>query len=76
MTKNVTLRINEQLLQKARHVAVDHHMSLSAWMASLLAEAVEKEEGYAIARARAEKRLNAGFRLGGTPLTRESIHER
>jgi len=33
---NVTLKLKDELLQEARHRAVDQHMSLSGWMAMLL----------------------------------------
>jgi len=76
MTQNVTLRLDEALLQKARHVAVDHRMSLSAWVASVVAEAVKRETSYEAAKVRALERLDRGFEMGGDPLSREAVHER
>lgn len=33
---NVTLKLDDDVVQQARHRAVDQHLSLSAWMAKLL----------------------------------------
>ena len=35
MTKNITLRMDEEVLRKAKHIAVEHDMSLSAWIAEI-----------------------------------------
>jgi len=75
MQKNVTLRLNEALLRKARLLAVDRNRSLSAWMTELLEEAVAREDRFAHARQRALKRLERGFALGGKPLSREALHD-
>ena len=76
MTKNVTLRMDEELLAELRHRAVDAHMSLSAWitktMESLIPRASEAEK----ISARAIRRMERGFHLGGTPIAREDIHAR
>ena len=76
MAKNITLRMDENLLQRARHVAVDHNLSLSAWVASLVDDALKREAGYEAAKARALERLQQGFALAGRPLTREESHAR
>ena len=76
MTRNVTLRMDEQLLTKLRHRAVDSHMSLSAWVTSVLEDRVRDDRSFEQARKRALKRLEKGFRLGGMPLTREESHAR
>jgi hypothetical protein len=76
MTKNVTLRMDAELLRAVRHQAVDRHMSLSAWVMSLLARSVAGEAHYDKARRVALGYLDTGFRLGGHPLKREALHER
>ncbi len=76
MTKNVTLRLDEAVLQRAKHRAVEEDCSLSEWVAKLIAEQVSGASDYAAARARAIERLNTGFLLGGKPLTRDEAHER
>lgn len=76
MTRNVTLRMDEQLLTKLRHRAVDAHMSLSAWVTSVLEERVRDDRRFEQARQRALRRLERGFPLGGVPLSREESHAR
>lgn len=76
MTSNVTLRIDNELLRKVRHRAVDEDLSLSAWVSKLLERTVAEEESREAARTRALRRLNRGYRLGGQPLSREAVHER
>jgi predicted transcriptional regulator len=75
-TANVTIRIDNDLLVEARHVAVDHRLSLSAWVARLIEERVRGEEAVEAARRRALRRLEQGLHLGGQHLTREQAHER
>ena len=76
MSQNVTLRMDEALLKKLRHKAVDEGMSLSAWIARKLADVVRHDEAVAAARARSMTRLRSGFSLGGKPLGRDEVHAR
>ncbi len=76
MTKNVTLRMDEQLLMKLHHKAVDAGMSLSAWIAATLETLVPDGEEITHAKARSLARLDRGYHLGGTPLTRDELHAR
>ena len=76
MTKNVTLKLDEKLLRKCRQIAVSRDKSLSQWVAELMARAVDEQTSYRRARRSALERLERGFHLGGTPLTRESVYER
>jgi hypothetical protein len=76
MTKNVTLRMDEELLRKLRHRAVDSHQSLSAWIVTTLTRETQQQDGLAKVRERALRRLKQGFRLGGKPLAREQAHAR
>ena len=41
---NVTLKLPDELCRKARHSAVDESKSLSAWVAGLIEQALEKPE--------------------------------
>ncbi len=74
--KNVTLRMDEKLLRRAQHIAVDRGQSLSAWMTEQLHAAVNQTRGGAAARRRALTRLEAGLHLGNRPLNREAAHAR
>jgi predicted transcriptional regulator len=76
MIENITLRIDGELLQKLQHLAVDKHLSLSSFVVGILEEKVARNENCETARARALKRLQNGFYLGGKPLTRNEVHGR
>ena len=76
MSKNVTLRLDEALLRKARHAAVDQEKSLTEWVSALIIRATSENDRYLSARERALKRIEKGFRLGGNPLSREDTHAR
>lgn len=76
MKKNITLSLEEELLRRVRHQAVDSNLSLSAWVAQLLKKMVTDEDRFVRARAKSLKRLERGFKLGGKPLTREEVHAR
>jgi len=76
MTKNVTLRMDEDLLGELRHRAVDAHMSLSAWITATLKDMNPPPRELEELRSRAIKRMDQGFHLGGKPMTRDEIHAR
>lgn len=76
MTKNVTLRVDEEILRKCRHAAVEQDKSLSQWVIDLLRDKVAAEEEYSQVRERAVIRMRNGYDLGGRPLSREEAHER
>ena len=76
MTRNVTIRMDEELLQRVRHRAVDDHVSTSRWIAKVLEDSVAAEDRQRAACRRALRRLDRGFELGGKPLTRENSHAR
>ncbi len=75
-TRNVTLRMDDDLLRRLRHRAVDAGVSLSAWITSTLKSAVGKDVVVERARNRALRRMERGFHLGGRPLDRDGIHAR
>lgn len=76
MTKNVTIRIDASVVRKCRHAAVEEDKSLSQWIADLMTDAVSSTDARDAARERALRRLETGFELGGTPLTRDEIYGR
>jgi hypothetical protein len=76
MGKNVTLRLDEAIIRKAKHAAVEHDQSLSEWVAGLIAHAVSKKNRAFSAREKALRSMKRGFHLGGSPLSREEAHER
>ena len=76
MSRNVTLRMDEQLLAELRHRAVDADMSLSAWITATLSNLAPKASALELVRSRAIARMEKGFHLGGKPMNREDIHAR
>jgi hypothetical protein len=76
VAKNVTLKLDDAVLRKAKHLAVEENTSLSQLLTDLIVERVSGGSGFAAARRRAIGRLNAGLPLGAKPLTREQAHER
>lgn len=75
MARNVTLRLKDDLLLKARHIAVEEDKSLSQWLSEILEHAIGEREGYLQAREAALSALSRGLKLKGKRLTREEIYE-
>lgn len=76
MGRNVTLRLDEAIIRKARHAAVEEDQSLSEWVAGLVIRETSMKDRSHAARERAIKRMERGFHLGGKALSREEAHER
>lgn len=76
MAKNLTLRIDEGVLRKARHAAVEEDLSLSQWVTGVIRRAVGQDTEYERARREAMRLMSRGFHLGGKPLSRDELHER
>lgn len=74
MTKNVTLRLEEATLQKARHEAVQQNTSLSGWLSDLIVQAVAKRSHHVAVKRRTLKAMEKTFNLGGKPLSRDEIY--
>jgi hypothetical protein len=74
--KNITLKMNEAVLNRARHVAVDEHKSVSGWVQDLILHELETRVLYEQDRRNALMPLKEGLPLGGKPLTREESHVR
>jgi len=74
--KNITLKFDDAVLDRVRHVAVDEHMSVSAWAQSVIKREIESKDLYEQDRKAALLVLKEGLPLGGKPLTREESHER
>ncbi|MGM0578066.1 MAG: hypothetical protein ACQEXJ_20245 [Myxococcota bacterium] len=75
--RNITIRVDEDLLREARVIAAREESSVSRMLADLLEEHIRTERGYERARARAMARLEEGWSLGWTPAaSRDELHER
>ncbi len=73
---NITVAIEPALLKKARAVAARRGRSVSALLADELRDLVAEDARYTAARKRALTLFLNPLPLGGTPLPRESLHER
>ena len=75
--RNITLALDEDLLQDARVIAAEKGLSVSALLRVQLKQLVDKERGYAAAKAAAVARLRRGSSLGSEKLpAREDLHDR
>ena len=77
MARNITLALDEQILQEAKILAAQENLSVSAFLRRELSRLVEDQRGYARAREAATRRLAHGASLGGSPAAgREDLHDR
>jgi Post-segregation antitoxin CcdA len=77
--RNVTVTLRADILQEARHLAVDRNLSLSKYLSILLEEHIEATRKYRAARERQARMLADGFDLGTNgraTWTREELHDR
>ena len=74
MSKNITIRLDDTMIKKCRHAAIKADKSLSKWIADELIKIVSAHDAKQTAKKRALRRLEKGFSLGGTPLSREDIY--
>ncbi|HUX43051.1 MAG TPA: hypothetical protein VMV83_17970 [Rectinemataceae bacterium] len=74
MTKNVTLRLDEEILIRCRYEAVEAGVSLSQWIADTVSEKVGARQFQEALRKHALSILDSGISLGGEPLGREEAH--
>ncbi len=77
MKTNITLKLDGDLLRKAKILAAEEDTSVSALLAQQLEKIVREREGYEQAKRRALAILKKGFDLGYTPpASRDELHER
>jgi len=77
MKRNVTLKLDADLLKRARVLAAEQGSSISKMLAEKVEEVVREREGYDRARKRALARLRVGMDLGWKrPVSRDELHER
>lgn len=77
--QNITLSIPKEVLQKAKHLAIDKQTTLSSLLTSTLEELVAREENYQEACKRQLQLLDKGLNLGlqgQVKWSREALHER
>jgi hypothetical protein len=77
MTRNITLSLDDEILQDARVLAAQDGVSVSAFLRRELARLVEDQRGYSKARESALRRLTRGQSLGAGALPRrDELHDR
>jgi len=87
MTKNITLRMDEKDLKNLKHVAIEHDMSVSAWITKAALDAAKKEEKAEIEgkKRQYEQAKSVVFKAmeeavdygdGGKTFNRDALHER
>jgi predicted transcriptional regulator len=76
MTKNITLRMDEQLLKDVKHIAIEHDMSVSAWIIQAVEKATKKDVRYEQAKAFVMKAMEDAPDYGDQKFSRDDLHER
>ena len=77
MKRNVTLKLEANLLKEIRIRAADEGSSISRLLGARLEELVRERKGYNRARRRALVRLRADMELGWVrPSSRDELYER
>lgn len=76
MTKNITLRMDEQLLKDVKHIAIEKDMSVSAWIVQAVEKAAKNSSRYDEAKAFIMNAMEEAPDYGGQKFTRDELHER
>ena len=76
MQRNLTVRLTEKTIRKAKVIAAKRGTSVSKLVADVVERLVEDAEAYDAASRRALARIERGFHLGGKYASREELHER
>ena len=77
MKQNITLKLDRDLIRKAKVVAANRETSVSQLLSDKLEELVQLEEAYERAKRSALAHLDKGFHLGGKrTANRDDLHER
>jgi predicted transcriptional regulator len=77
MKTNITLKLDRDLVRRARVLAAEQDTSVSALLAEQLEKALTERKMYERAKKRALARLKRGYDLGYTPpASRDEFYER
>ena len=77
MKRNLTVQLDEKIIQKARIVANRRSMSISRLVSEEISHAADKDMSWEHVKKRALRQLDNPFHLGGGWLpSRESLHQR
>jgi Family of unknown function (DUF6364) len=77
MKTNITLKLERDLIRKARVLAAEKDTSISALLSEHLEKVLNERETYERAKKRALARLRRGYNLGyKPPASRDEFYER
>lgn len=76
MTKNLTLRMDEELLRDLKHIAVDQNLSVSAWITQELKKNAVQRHPSQQQKKNAWSVTAKTFHLGGKTFNRNTCYER
>jgi hypothetical protein len=77
MKRNLTIQLDESVVQKARVVAARRAMSISRLVSQEIERAAENDASWQVSKKAAFAQLDRPFHLGGLSLPkREALHER
>ena len=77
MQRNITLTLDDDLIQKAKVLAARRNRSVSALLRDELTRLVSEDEAYETAKRAALERLERGSHLGGGLLpSRDALYDR
>ena len=77
MKRNLTVQLDESVIQKARVVAAQRSVSISRLVSETIEQAAEKDTYWQVAKKAALAQLSHPFHLGGGGLPdRETLHRR
>ena len=77
MKRNLTIQLDESVIQKARVVAARRSMSISRLVSEEIERSAEKDNYWQVAKKTALSQLAKPFHLGGGPLpNRDTLHQR
>lgn len=74
---NITLKLDKDLIKRARILAAEEGLSVSALLAAKLEELLRERRDYERAKRHALALMKKGLHLGWTPpRSRDELHER
>ncbi len=76
MKQNITLSLDIKLLRAAKVLAAQRNTSVSRLLAEELEAKVSRQSDYERCRQAALALMKEGMPLGGTPLSRDELHDR
>jgi len=75
--RNLTVQLDEEVVRKARVLAVQRSTSISGLVSAEIERLVGEHDAYLTARSRARDRLQRGLELGGPPYPgRDELYDR